>query len=95
MHKGIGIYLQCFIIIFNENLLPHGVPPSKYIEYFACKASSRAEQDRKMPKRSQPSAAKDDRVIQSVTAQPSITWFMIAVMAPLDLLNRNGMTMHD
>ena len=25
-------YLQCFIIIFNENSLPHGVPPSKILD---------------------------------------------------------------
>ena len=25
--------LQCFIIIFNENSLPHGVPPSKYMGF--------------------------------------------------------------
>ena len=28
MHKTSVFTLQCFIIIFNENSLPHGVPPS-------------------------------------------------------------------
>ena len=27
-------YLQCFVIIFNENSLPYGVPPSKITSYF-------------------------------------------------------------